>query len=264
MKGDKGQRATKLSRVGRISRGSNLPNTFLVLEVTESSARLNKGKPESSAKQLEFICRSSSKFLEDFYGTVECVRDQYFVVSFADTKNCLEAANAIRRFVSEENTNRVVSGKTMIRTKIALSTNPLGAVPSLTASLSILNWAKIHHIEMACNQAFRQQISNVDFVRPLDVLTQAEDKSDFVVYELFSHASKSVRDYKMETKNRTEQLILFKQQHDNASALKILDLMIKTCPTHTYLNGEIMDPSLHALRSSILDQLKASEFQKAS
>lgn len=180
----------------------------------------------------------------------DCQKNDRFYLKFKSAKQALEFAIHFRLSINELNTKRVVHGKRILRSYFALSFHASGLgleeQGSKAITDKILDWAKPHFVEMACEQNFYKQLKSFEMSRALDVISDSD--TEFLVYELFGHSAKSVRDFKLSTRHKLLNFVQAKKQQNYDLMIELLEQMIGSCPKHTFLDGQLMDATLFVLR----------------
>jgi class 3 adenylate cyclase len=206
----------------------------------------------------------------DFNGEVNKMIGDAVLCIFDDPKTCLNATVALRKRLSDLNRarvgadkrpikfgsgvshSRVISmnvgrlGKKLDRTVIGDEVNTAARIEAMTKEL---------YVDVLISEKFQERVAEYPFQRPIGSFLLKGKTAPTMLYEIFGHNSDRVIDYKLSTVPKLKEILALCEGGAFEDADAILREMIALCPQHSYLDGQLMDRTLPALRARLAPQI---------
>ncbi|MDD9952667.1 MAG: adenylate/guanylate cyclase domain-containing protein [Zetaproteobacteria bacterium] len=203
-------------------------------------------------------------------GKTEKIIGDAVMCKFANSQNCLQAILEIRKRFSKLNRSLIRSdgqpfkfGTGITRGKL-LKAN-FGSIEKLDRTLfgdvvntaqRVENMTKELKVDVLCTRDYVEELEGYPHCRPAGYIGLKGKTKKMLLYEIFGHNSAKVIAWKTYTKTFFEQIVELELSGQYQACFAILDQLQQECPAHSFIEGEILDPTLESIRRAILIKLK--------
>ena len=188
---------------------------------------------------------------------------------FSDPVDCLRATMDMRLRISELNRQRINANKAPIRFGTGISYGAVlvgnfGSIHKLDRTVvgDIVNTAsriesitRAFMVDVLCSEEFFAVNPGYEFFRPAGYVLLKGKAKKVLVYEIFEHNRSDIIDWKMTTRARLYEVIEMELEGRYQESLAAIRDLIKRAPPHSYIRGEIIDPTLKVVVSAIEEKV---------
>lgn len=206
-------------------------------------------------------------------GEVDKLIGDAVMATFSVADDCLSAVTSFRQKLAAANRDRVAQGLTPIRTGTGITHGTVlsanfgtqhkldrtivGDLVNLSSRLEGLT--KEFYADVICSESFALALTGSIELRPLNWVRVKGKSEQVLIYEIYNHATPTVKEIKTQHGHVFGQIIEMQRNNEASKALSLLDPLIAKCPTHTYLDNEILDPTLRAIRNILTSQISQQQ-----
>jgi|GEM_PF-1913083 len=203
-------------------------------------------------------------------GRVNKIIGDAMMLEFDNPDRCLQTLIELRQGLSAANKQRVNAGSLPIkfgmgvsfgamlvgnfgsqqkydRTLVGDTVNVASRLESITRNFAL---------DVLCSREFVDQLSDQKMFRPAGYVLLKGKQKKSLVYEMFGHNLPQVIAWKQSTVPHLLRIIDLELSGQYMEAIAAIQEMIGRCPPHTFKEGSIMDPTLHAMIAAIEEKMR--------
>jgi len=203
-------------------------------------------------------------------GRVNKIIGDAMMLEFDNPDRCLQTLIELRQGLSAANKQRVNAGSLPIkfgmgvsfgamlvgnfgsqqkydRTLVGDTVNVASRLESITRNFAL---------DVLCSREFVDQLSDQKMFRPAGYVLLKGKQKKSLVYEMFGHNLPQVIAWKQSTVRHLLRIIDLELSGQYMEAIAAIQEMIGRCPPHTFKEGSIMDPTLHAMIAAIEEKMR--------
>ena len=204
-------------------------------------------------------------------GEVNKIIGDAVMATFHSAEDCLKSVVDLRVRLCDINRKRITSLKHPIHFGTGIDFGPVlsgnfGSIHKLDRTVvgdTVNTASRIESVnkefmtDVLCSREFVDLHNDYPYMRPAGYTKLKGKSRKVLVYEIFGHHSELVREWKASTTPILRKVIQLELDGHYAEAISLMEELVAKCPAHSYIESEIMDPTLNVIVKAIKNKIAA-------